>query len=622
MALQELAVFAAKMGSTSGILIGAGGNASYKTETRLYITPSGSILKDIKESDFLEIDRKLINFALETLTFNETEIDKAFTNLLKSSISSEKMSPSIDTAFHEVMPQKYVVHLHPTKIIALTSSKNGMRKCEELFPESLWINSTAIGTTLAKEIKSKLSEKLTKIVFLKNHGVILASDELSEINSMLEEIISIIDKQLETAGIRAQSSCEIDKETVLKTAPVIRSLLADSERKTVISIPYSKLESCAISPEHLIFAGNKVLNLNSTNNLSEIISEYTEQNGEQPGVIAIEDKVVFVCADSYAMAALKSEYFSDAVLVNIYSEAFGGLELLDSNAMEKIKTILSKKDTCSDNAALSGKIAIVTGGAQGFGYGITEGLVQRGATVAIADLNIQGAKDAADKLNETYGKNKVLALEVNIANEESVEKMMEELVMTCGGLDLFVANAGVLKAGSVKTFEKKDWDFVTNINYTGYYICTKYVSRVMSLQNSAGGSWTDIVQINSKSGLEGSNKNAAYAGSKFGTIGLTQSFALELVSDKIKVNSVCPGNFFDGPLWSDPDRGLFVQYLNSNKVPGAESVEDVKKFYEAKVPMNRGCFPSDVVKAITYCVLQQYETGQAVPVSGGQVMLN
>ena len=95
----------------------------------------------------------------------------------------------------------------------------------------------------------------------------------------------------------------------------------------------------------------------------------------------------------------------------------------------------------------------------------------------------------------------------------------------------------------------------------------------MALQNNAaeGEYFTDIVQINSKSGLEGSNKNGAYAGGKFGGIGLTQSFAMELVEDRIKVNSVCPGNFFDGPLWSDPDRGLFVQYLNSGKVPGQKT---------------------------------------------------
>jgi sorbitol-6-phosphate 2-dehydrogenase len=134
--------------------------------------------------------------------------------------------------------------------------------------------------------------------------------------------------------------------------------------------------------------------------------------------------------------------------------------------------------------------------------------------------------------------------------------------------------------------------------------------------------WSDIIQINSKSGLEGSNKNGAYAGSKFGGIGLTQSFAMELIEDNIKVNAICPGNFFDGPLWSDPKNGLFVQYLNTKKVPGAKTVEDVKRFYENKVPMRRGCKAEDVMKAIYYIMEQKYETGQAVPVTGGQVMLS
>ena len=118
------------------------------------------------------------------------------------------------------------------------------------------------------------------------------------------------------------------------------------------------------------------------------------------------------------------------------------------------------------------------------------------------------------------------------------------------------------------------------------------------------------------------HKNFAYAGSKFGGIGLTQSFALELCAYNIKVNAVCPGNFLDGPLWSDPVRGLFVQYLEAGKVPGAKTVADVRRYYEAKVPMNRGCLPVDVARAVMYCVEQKYETGQAIPVTGGQVMLN
>ena len=154
-------------------------------------------------------------------------------------------------------------------------------------------------------------------------------------------------------------------------------------------------------------------------------------------------------------------------------------------------------------------------------------------------------------------------------------------------------------------------------------MCVQAVSKILAVQHKACPDyWSDIIQINSKSGLQGSNRNFAYAGSKFGGIGLTQSFAMELVEDGIKVNSICPGNFFDGPLWSDPKQGLFVQYLQSGKVPGAKTVEDVKRAYEAKVPMRRGCRTDDVMKAIYYIIEQKYETGQAIPVTGGQVMLS
>ena len=266
---------------------------------------------------------------------------------------------------------------------------------------------------------------------------------------------------------------------------------------------------------------------------------------------------------------------------------------------------------------LAGKIAIVTGAAQGFGKGIAEEMYREGAAVVIADMNLPGAKAVAGELGEYAA-----AVEVNVTDEASVAAMVQQTVERFGGLDILVSNAGVAKAGNLLELEKQSFDFVTGINYTGYFLCAKYAAAVMEAQHEADPDWFgDIITINSKSGLEGSKNNYAYAGSKFGGIGLTQSFALELCPYNIKVNAICPGNYLDGPLWSDPERGLFVQYLNAGKVPGAKTVEDVRRYYMAKVPMNRGCFPADVAKAIFYCVEQKYETGQAIPVTGGQVML-
>lgn len=306
----------------------------------------------------------------------------------------------------------------------------------------------------------------------------------------------------------------------------------------------------------------------------------------------------------------------------IFIDGLGYIAFADSpGELEQIKS-----DNNSGKTKIKGRVKnrvfIITGGAQGFGAGIAEEIFAEGGNVVIADLNEEKGKEMANKLNAGNQGNKAEFISTNVSDPQSVENLVNQTVLKFGGLDVMISNAGILRAGGLEEMTPDSFKLMTDINYTGFFYCAKYASKIMKIQSQYKPDFFfDILQINSKSGLQGSKKNFAYAGGKFGGVGLTQSFALELMEFNIKVNSICPGNFFDGPLWADPQNGLFVQYLKAGKVPGAKTIEDVKRHYENQVPAGRGCRVIDVARAIFYSIEQEYETGQAIPVTGGQIML-
>lgn len=339
--------------------------------------------------------------------------------------------------------------------------------------------------------------------------------------------------------------------------------------------------------------------------------------------VAILDKAKEVIADDLTDAESVKAVTAGMALPFALKTSDNEAIVIASTAADIENFVADKETSASYGGRLKGRVVVITGGAQGFGGGVADEMFTEGANIVIADLNEELGNAKAAGLNAQSDSNQAVFVKVDVSNPESVDQMIYDTVAHFGGLDCFISNAGVLRAGGLDEMDPKTFAFMTNVNYTGYFYCAKYASEVMKTQNDyKNDHFADIIQINSKSGLKGSNKNFAYAGGKFGGIGLTQSFALELMPSRIKVNSICPGNFFDGPLWSDPNNGLFVQYLNAGKVAGAKTIEDVKAFYEAQVPAGRGCEALDVVRAIYYVMEQEYETGQAVPVTGGQNMLN
>lgn len=265
---------------------------------------------------------------------------------------------------------------------------------------------------------------------------------------------------------------------------------------------------------------------------------------------------------------------------------------------------------------LENKIAVVTGAAQGLGAAIVQQLTAAGCQVVAGDLQIEALTQTCAQATAATSQ-QVIPVRTDVTAESEVAALFDTAVQTFGRVDIAVANAAILIAEPLDTASAEKWKSVMMVNLFGNFLTFKHAARVMKPQGSGV-----ILQINSKSGKIGSKNNSAYASTKAGGVGLVQSAALELAEFGIRVNAICPGNLLDSPLWSNPEHGLFKQYLEAGKVPGAQNIADVRQHYINQVPMGRGCSYADICNVLLFLASDQaaYMTGQAINVTGGQEM--
>jgi len=652
--LEDLIEISRFYGNDKEFAIAGGGNTSVKDKDTLWVKASGTQLATLDEDGLAVLSRdrlKVISTSSYSSDPDQRE-QEVKNDLIRAMLDPGGKRPSVETSLHDLISYRFVVHLHSTVSNALLCAQNSESLVHEFFDDKvLYIPYTDPGYILFKRIENEISDYRQKftydpqIIFLANHGVFVSADTTGEVKRIYSDILELIGKRLPA---KVDTSELPPDDRIYQVLPAIRMMLSENQ-PVIIRYRHNQLVehfyqsesqfekiSLPFSPDMMVYCRAAYLFIehegsaeNLTRKIQKEIEEFRKRNSYLPRVILIKNFGLIAAEEDYRSAETVLDIYQDLMKVSYYSGSFGGprfltpqqIAFIESWEVENYRKKLAVSS--SGKSPVKNKIAIVTGGAQGFGAGISEELFKEGANIILADINEEEGKLKAESLNNRCEKNKAIFTRTDVSDEDSVEEMVRAAVREFGGLDILISNAGVLYAGGLHELEPELFDRLTRVNYTGFYLCTKHASSVMKLQAKYNPDYqTDIIQINSKSGLSGSKKNFAYAGAKFGGIGLTQSFALELVEYNIKVNAVCPGNYFDGPLWSDPESGLFVQYLKTGKVPGASTVEDVRKHYERQVPMNRGCQVSDILKAILYLIEQKYETGQAVAVTGGQIMLH
>ena len=662
--IEDLIAISRKFGQDSRFVIAGGGNTSYKDENRLWVKASGHALATITEDGFAVLDRALLNEMGEKAYNKDTAIrEEQVKNDLSVACITKDRRPSVETSLHNCMGFAFVVHLHPTLVNGLMCSVNAEAACKEIFPDALYIEYTDPGYTLFKKVYDRIKAykaekgKEPQVIFLQNHGIFVGGDTTAEIEGIYSEVLG----KLEAKVAALPEGDTAVSETVTDVVPAIRQMLSRSGRGfktlkvTKNALVDFFIDGCSVTstgsatdcpgksgfdkiakpftPDIIVYCKSSYIFIEAESDeeilkqAEEEIEAFVSEKGYTPKVLLIKGIGLIAVGDSSRNAQIITDVFTDAMKIAFYAQSFGGehpmerawIDFIDNWEVENYRR---KVASSASKGRVEGRTIIVTGAAQGFGEGIARELMAQGANIVVADLNEATGEKTAASFNEKAGANKAIFVKTNVADMASLRNLMKETILNFGALDAFVSNAGVVRAGGLDVMTPENFEFVTKINYEAYFFCAKVASHIMKIETKYDPEYfADIIQVNSKSGLRGSKANFAYAGGKFGGIGLTQSFALELAPDRVKVNSICPGNYYDGPLWSNPENGLFIQYLNAGKVPGAKTVQDVKDYYLAQVPMRKGCNPVDVCKAILYAIDQTGETGQAIPVTGGQVML-
>ncbi|MBI1996293.1 MAG: 3-oxoacyl-ACP reductase FabG [Deltaproteobacteria bacterium] len=246
---------------------------------------------------------------------------------------------------------------------------------------------------------------------------------------------------------------------------------------------------------------------------------------------------------------------------------------------------------------LQGKVAVVTGGAQGIGRAITLGMAREGAKVVVADLQADKAESVAKEARALGAE--ALALEVNVASEPSVMRLAEETFKCFGRIDILVNDAGVYLKSPVVSKSEEDWDRTFNINLGGNFLCARAFVPAMRRQKSGR-----IISIASSIAHTGAKEFADYAASKAAIIGFVKALARELGPDGITVNAICPGS------------------ANTDMPRRHRSEEEVMARLRA-TPLGHVLEPEDIAGSVLFLASDaaSYITGQAYNVNCGTVMI-
>jgi NAD(P)-dependent dehydrogenase (short-subunit alcohol dehydrogenase family)/rhamnose utilization protein RhaD (predicted bifunctional aldolase and dehydrogenase) len=647
--LKELVQISNTVGVDLNLIQGGGGNTSVKTDDGkyMYIKASGTALKDMSaEKGWRKIDIErtlsiLNDKSLASLNVDARENEVVHRlNLCCVDGLKNAGRPSVEAHLHAML-EKYVIHLHPGAVGAYVSAKNGYAMLRKLFAGDkkpfLWVGYADPGMTLAKKVSELISDYLNtygskpEVLFLEKHGLFISSDDYSSALKIVKKVMKACNSKLKTqkqVKIKAVSS-----DIITKTKLAIRKAFFNATGQYVMvghfldeqiaSFMNRKdagklLAAGMLSPDEIVYTNGNPLWVDekSINKIENKIKKQI-QKGDKPYLAFIVKGIGLFAVGKYSVLSTIKDIVKSSLFIRVHAAAMGGVNALNRRECNFIKNweAESFRKSLSDGASsgeLQNRIAVVTGAGSGLGRSLALGVARAGANVAIVDIDASAAQQTAETIkNETGCSTMVLACDVT--NSESVGAAFDKLIENWGGLDIMVNAAGVAPAFSLMDLPVNKWRFALEVNLTGYFLMAQKASQIMIAQDMGG----SIINLSSKSGIDPSKNNTPYNATKAGEIHMARGWAMELGKHNIRVNSVCPGNVFEGSKIWNPE------YIKVCAKKYGIKPEEVIPYYVSKTMLGKEIKGQDIADTVVFLVSDKARmiTAQTVVVDAGQAMV-
>lgn len=668
---EELLLYRSNLlGADKQITNFGGGNTSAKIVTQdpltgtdttvLWVKGSGGDLGSMKLEGFATLYLDKLQ-GLKTRYRGRQREDEMVGYLPHCTFNLNARAASIDTPLHAYIPHPHVDHMHPDAVIAIAASRRSRELTRDIFGGEIgWLPWQRPGYDLGLKLGELAhSQPNLKGVVLEAHGLFTWGDSAktcyeNTLGTIRRAAHWLAEHNIAPAfgGAACRALDERQRKAVIEAvAPVLRGRISGAQMQVghfdqspavlefVCSKRLRELAQLGTScPDHFLRTKIRPLVLpldpqkpdvaSLLGSLDALVEAYRNEYSQyyerckRPSSPAMRDPnaVVFLIpgvglltfARDKATARISAEFYVNAI--NVMHGASGidtyvGLPEQEAFDIEYWLLEEAKLQRMPKPKSLSGRVALVTGGAGGIGRAIAKRLLTEGACVVLADIDRQALEETARDLRGRFGADSVATVDADVTDEEAVQKALEHTVLQFGGLDILVSNAGIASSAAFEDTDLALWNHNIAVLATGYFLVSRAAYRILRRQNLPG----SIVFVGSKNALVASANAAAYCTAKAAELHLARCLALEGAARGIRVNVVNPDAVLRGSkIWSGEWRAERAEAYNLRE-------GDLEEFYRSRSLLKREVHPEDVAEAVYFFAsdLSAKSTGNVLNVDAG-----